>query len=139
MPRPPKARTISHEPAYTLFKPAGVPARQLSEVLVSIDEFEALRLKDLVGWDQERCAAAMGVSQSTLQRTLASARAKITDALVHGRSIRIEGGRVEFASAAPTLGPGEAADAGRHGALRRGERGRHGCGPGGPGRHRGSE
>lgn len=102
-----------------------------------IDEFEALRLKDLVGWDQERCAAAMGVSQSTLQRTLASARAKITDALVHGKSIRIEGGPVELAGAAPAASPGEAGGAGRHGARRRGEGGRHG--PGGPGRHRGGQ
>jgi len=106
----------------------------LGEVLVSIDEFEALRLKDLVGWDQERCAVAMGVSQSTLQRTLASARYKISDALVHGKSIRIEGGPVELAGAAHAASPGEAGGAGRHGARRQGEHGRHG--PGGPGRHR---
>ncbi len=117
MPRPPKARNVAHRPEYTLFKPAGVPARQLGEVLVTVDEFEALRLKDMVGWDQEQCAGAMGVSQSTLQRMLTSARTKITQALVEGKAIRIEGGPVSFDLAGPAAGGrrrGFGRGAGRH-------------------------
>jgi predicted DNA-binding protein (UPF0251 family) len=68
--------------------------RQLTEISLGIDELEAVRLKDLAGLEQEECARLMGVSQSTLQRTLTAARAKIAEALVMGRAIRIAGGNI---------------------------------------------
>lgn len=92
MPRPPKRRRVAHVPRVNYFKPAGVPLRALEEVSLGLDELEALRLKDLAGLEQEACAREMGISQSTLQRVLAAARAKVTEALVFGRAIRIEGG-----------------------------------------------
>ncbi len=88
-------------PDITYFKPAGVPLRQLAEVRLRVDELEALRLKDLAGLAQEECARMMGVSQSTLQRTLASARSKVADALVMGKAIRIEGGQVRVSEPMP--------------------------------------
>jgi len=94
MPRPPKHRRVAHIPEVTYFKPAGIPMRQLSEVVLGIDELEALRLKDLAGLEQGQCAEVMGVSQSTLQRTLATARQKVAEALVLGKAIRITGGPV---------------------------------------------
>lgn len=94
MPRPPKSRWISFWPAVTYFKPAGVPLRTLEEVVIQLDELEAMRLKDLEGLDQTDCAHKMGVSQSTLQRMLTAARAKVTGALVMGKALRIEGGPV---------------------------------------------
>lgn len=75
--------------------------RHLAEVQLRVDELEALRLKDLAGLDQEECARLMGVSQSTLQRTLSAARAKVADALVMGKAIRIEGGQVSVAEPLP--------------------------------------
>jgi len=69
--------------------------RQLAEVVLRIDELEAVRLKDLAGLEQEQCAELMGVSQSTLQRTLTAAHTKIAEALVMGKAIRIEGGKVQ--------------------------------------------
>jgi predicted DNA-binding protein (UPF0251 family) len=76
----------------TYFKPAGIPLADLEEAVLAVDEFEAVRLKDLEGLEQDAAARAMGVSQPTFHRILASARAKIADALVNGKAIRIEGG-----------------------------------------------
>jgi hypothetical protein len=49
-------------------------------------------LKDLVGLEQEECASRMNLAQSTFQRILTSARHKVSEALIEGKSIRIEGG-----------------------------------------------
>jgi predicted DNA-binding protein (UPF0251 family) len=80
----------------TYFKPAGIPLRDLEEVRMSIEEAEALRLKDLEGLEQEQGAEKMNVSRPTFQRVLASARQKIADALLNGKAIRIDGGNFEM-------------------------------------------
>lgn len=92
MPRPPKCRFVQFLPNVTYFRPPDIPAAKLQEIRLTVDELEALRLKDMEGWDQESCAQHMNVAQSTFQRILTSARAKITEALVEGKAIRIEGG-----------------------------------------------
>jgi predicted DNA-binding protein (UPF0251 family) len=97
MPRPRKWRCVSSMPSVTYFKPAGIPMRVLEEVCLSIDEAEALRLKDLEGLEQEEGAEKMGISRPTFQRILVSARQKVTDALLNGKAIRIEGGDFELA------------------------------------------
>jgi len=84
-------------PGVTYFKPAGIPLRFLGEVRLSIEEAEAVRLKDLESLEQEGCAEKMGISRPTFQRVLASARQKIADALLNGKVIRIEGGNFEMA------------------------------------------
>lgn len=91
MPRPRKRRRVGFMPKVTLFKPA-VSGENFQETSITFDEIEALRLKDLKGLDQETCANAMGVAQSTFQRILTSARRKISRAILEGRAIRIEGG-----------------------------------------------
>lgn len=96
MTRPPKCRRIASMPGVTYFKPAGIPLRMLEEVRLSLEEAEALRLKDLEGMEQEQGAAEMGVSRPTFQRVLAKARRKVADALLNGRAIRIEGGHYEL-------------------------------------------
>lgn len=149
MPRPPKHRWVSFFPTVTYFKPAGTALHTLDEVFLQLDELEALRLKDLQGLDQVDCAREMGVSQSTLQRVLTAARAKVTEALVLGKAIRIEGGRVIGSGRLPASaagGPGPAAGRGRdggepghgrgYGHTRRGPPGPAAPGPGGPGRRR---
>ena len=97
MPRPPKCRRVEFLPDVTYFKPAGVPMRLLDEVLLSVEEAEAIRLKDLEGLDQKEGAERMNVSRPTFQRVLASARQKTAEAILHGKSIRIEGGNFEMA------------------------------------------
>ncbi len=83
-------------PWITFFKPAGIPLRTLEEVRISIEEAEALRLKDLEGLQQDQAAEKMNVSRPTFQRVLASARQKIADALLNGKAMRIDGGNFEM-------------------------------------------
>lgn len=72
--------------------------RMLEEVTLSVDEAEAIRLKDLEGLEQEEGADRMGISRPTFQRILACARQKVADALLNGKAIRIEGGHFELAA-----------------------------------------
>ncbi len=95
-PRPYKLRHVRHQPGATYYKPRGIPMRQLEEVILTIDENEAIRLKNLEGLDQTDCAAKMKVSQSTFQRILVSANKKIADALTNGKAIKIEGGNIKL-------------------------------------------
>ena len=82
-------------PGVTYFKPAGIPLRALEEIILTVEEAEAIRLKDLEGLEQEEGAEKMNISRPTFQRVLASARQKIASALLNGKAIRIEGGNFE--------------------------------------------
>ncbi len=84
-------------PETTYFKPAGVPLSNLDEVHLSVEEAEAIRLKDLEGLQQEECALRMHISRPTFHRVLESARSKLADAMINGKAIRIEGGNFEMA------------------------------------------
>ena len=97
MSRPRRCRKVLCIPNITYFKPTGIPMVDLEEITLNVDEFEAIRLKDLEGFDQEKCAEMMNISQPTFHRLLLSARKKIADSMVHGKSIRIEGGNFEIA------------------------------------------
>lgn len=96
MSRPLKCRRVGFMPGITYFKPAGIPLRYLEEVRLSIDEVEAIRLKDIEGLEQEQGAQKMNISRPTFQRVLGSARQKIADALLNGKAIKIEGGHFEM-------------------------------------------
>ena len=96
MSRPQKCRRVTNMPEITYFKPAGIPLRSLKEISISVEETEAVRLKDLEGLDQESGAKKMNVSRPTFQRILSSARVKMADALLNGKAIRIEGGNFEM-------------------------------------------
>ena len=97
MPRPPKYRRVEFEPQITYFKPAGIPKCKLQELILNVEELEAIRLKDKEGLEQEECAERMHVSRPTFQRILMSARAKIATAIIEGKAIRIEGGNYRLA------------------------------------------
>ena len=90
MVRPRRNRRIGFSPGVTYYKPAGIPVRELEEVILGMDEAEALRLCDVEGLKQEGAAERMNVSQPTLFRILSKAREKIADALINGKAIRIE-------------------------------------------------
>jgi predicted DNA-binding protein (UPF0251 family)/predicted Fe-Mo cluster-binding NifX family protein len=98
MPRPVKCRCVAFVPGITYFKPAGIPLRELGENHLTVDEIEALRLKDIEDLEQEQGAKSMNVSRATFQRILESARRKIADALLNGKAIRIEGGTFKVTS-----------------------------------------
>lgn len=85
-------RRVRGRPNSSYFKPAGIRIIDLEESVLTVDEFEAVRLKDLLGLEQNECAEKMEISQPTFHRLILSARKKIADAIVNGKAIKIEGG-----------------------------------------------
>lgn len=96
MPRRKRPRWVRGRPPASLFKPAGVPAGELERSVLALDEYEALRLADYEGLKQEEVAERLGVSRPTVSRILESARRTVSEALVRGNALVIEGGAVEF-------------------------------------------
>jgi len=94
MPRPKKPRFISGYPTLTAFIPEGVPIT--GEIFLSVEELEAIRLSDFESLDQESAANLMEVSRQTYGRILARARHCVSEALITGKGLRIEGGDYEF-------------------------------------------
>lgn len=92
MPRPIRKRKIGYIPNAKIFKPVGVPMKELEEIIVNLEELEALRLKDLEGLDQEEAAGRMDISRPTFQRILKNIYGKMADALINGKAIKLEGG-----------------------------------------------
>lgn len=92
MPRPIKPRKIGFIPTYNYFVPHGVKKCNLLHVSIKLEELEAMRLKDILNLSQEECAKEMNVSRQTFQLILDSARKKITESLIEGKAIKIEGG-----------------------------------------------
>src|SRR4030042_1481907 len=92
MARPTKWRRVAFIPEVAYFKPAGIPLGVLEEVGLTVEEVEAVRLKDLESLEQEDCAQRMHISRPTFHRVLGAARRKIADALINGKAMRIEGG-----------------------------------------------
>ena len=90
--RPKIKRQIKFFPEITYFKPAGIPLRNLQEVVLSIDELEAMRLAELEGFDQEKSAKRMEISRITFLRILHSAHKKIAESLIYGKAIKMKGG-----------------------------------------------
>lgn len=91
MPRPRKCRKVCHMPKVCNFVPVGQDENQTAVVL-TVDEFEAIRLIDEQGFSQEECSSYMQVARTTAQAIYNTARAKIATALVEGMPLRIEGG-----------------------------------------------
>ena len=69
---------------------------ELEEVILAVDEFEAIRLKDVDGLEQEQCAHRINISQPTFHRLYLEARRKIADVIVNGKALKIEGGTYEI-------------------------------------------
>ena len=87
MPRPKIPRHICGRPADSCFKPNARPMSQLEQVHLAADEFEALRLVDLLGMQQQEAAVEMGVSRQTLANVLKAARFKVVDCLTQGKAL----------------------------------------------------
>jgi len=106
-------------PKVSYFKPAGIPMYQLNEVELTIEEIEALRLKDIEGLDQNTCALQMEVSRSTFQRVLLSARSKVADALLNGKALKITGGNFSVESHNRCIEGHDGLNRNSHGSCRR--------------------
>lgn len=92
MPRPVKFRRVEFFPESNYFVPFGKPKCEIEEVVLKVEELEAMRLKDIEELNQEECAEKMQVSRQTFQNIIDSARKKVAIALTEGKAIRIEGG-----------------------------------------------
>lgn len=97
MPRPTCPKRVQALPGVTYFKPRAVPLSLLEEVVLGVDELEALRLADAEGLYHQDAATRMQISRPTFSRLLGAARRKVARALVQGHALRIEGGKVDLA------------------------------------------
>jgi len=101
MPRPKCNRQICGMPDKNYFKPRGIPSVDLEEVVLSLDEFEAIRLADYEQLYQEEAASRMNVSRQTFGRIIGAAHKKIADVLTNAKALKIEGGKVTLNETAP--------------------------------------
>lgn len=96
MPRPIKWRRVCDLPGSNRFGPMDESQSQLEPVIMTVDEYETIRLIDLEGMMQEDCAKQMNVARTTVQRIYNEARKKLAQSLVQGRVLRIEGGEYQL-------------------------------------------
>lgn len=94
MARPTKCRRVCYFPEVLEFSPDGESG--VETVFLTVDELETIRLIDREGLSQEECGTQLGVGRTTAQKIYESARKKIADALVLGRSLKITGGEIEL-------------------------------------------
>ena len=89
-----KVRYIGKLPKIAQFSPRGKPGRP-DEIILKLDEFEALNLADFLGYSQVEAAEFMGISRASFGRIVRSARRTIANALVNGKTIKIGIGDVQ--------------------------------------------
>lgn len=92
MPRPKKWRRVCCLPVRTEFAPVGEPYHSDDAVIMTVDEYEAIRLIDHEGFTQEECAGYMKVARTTVQQIYNDARKKLSVSLVEGKPLMISGG-----------------------------------------------
>ncbi len=100
--RPKKYRIVKQNPRISQFSPRGRPGRP-DEVDLGIEEFEAVRLTDFMGFSQKEAAKSMHISQPTFSRILKMAHRIIADSLVSGKIIKIQGGHYVVSSREETV------------------------------------
>jgi predicted DNA-binding protein (UPF0251 family) len=98
MVRPLKDRLVAFNPDVSYFKPRGIPLMELEEVILKVDECEAIRLADLMNLSHAEAGGRMGVSRATFGRIVQRARKCVADAVINGKAIRIEGGQYRLVS-----------------------------------------
>ena len=99
MARPSKCRRICSEPAYDSFMPGGFSCDE--QVVLTVDEYEVIRLVDLEKFTHGQCAAQMGISRTTVTEIYESAREKLADSIVNGKTLLIAGGHYRLCDGSP--------------------------------------
>ena len=94
MPRPPRCRRICSAPRVERFCPCDVA--ESAPILLTLDEYEVIRLVDLEEKTHEQCATQMDISRSTVQEIYENARRKLAACLVYGKPLHITGGNVRI-------------------------------------------
>ncbi len=92
MVRPRKLRKVCCLPNSDRFGPLNVKIDQSDSVLMTVDEYETIRLIDLEGFSQADCANQMNIARTTVQSMYNDARKKLAEALVNGKVLKIKGG-----------------------------------------------
>ncbi len=92
----PKTRRIASEPRLKVFEPEGTGTTDLDRVIITLDEFEAVRLSDIEGLYQQEAADCMNISRQTYGTIISNARKKIADFLVNAKTLEIRGGIIEI-------------------------------------------
>lgn len=82
-------RHICGKPDILIFKPAGIEKHNLEEVILELDEYEALRLVDIESLTMQEGAEKMKTSAATFNRLVQSAHSKIANVIVYGKVLRI--------------------------------------------------
>ncbi len=91
-----RRRLVQGPPRINQFKPSGIPARALQSIVLTIDEYEGIRLADYQGLDHSDAAEQMGISRPTFSRLIEKARNKVAQALIEGMTLTIAGGNFDF-------------------------------------------
>lgn len=94
MPRPQRCRKVCNEPEYSTFFPAGVASGE--PVILTVDEFEVIRLVDLEQLTHSQAAVRMEISRTTATEIYNAARVKIADCIVNGRPLAVMGGNYKL-------------------------------------------
>lgn len=96
MPRPIKGRKVCCLPQSERFGPLGRKGALPEEIVMTVDEYETIRLIDYLDFTQEECAKQMNVARTTVQGIYSLARKKLSHALVDGRPLVISGGEYKL-------------------------------------------
>ena len=96
MPRPIKCRKVCHFPDILEFRPSNKNGGRGEEdekevILLTVDEYETIRLIDKEGYSQEQCAGFMQIARTTVQRIYEIARKKVADAIIDGHPLELKG------------------------------------------------
>lgn len=90
MARPSRCRRVCMEPAYCGFIPNGETHTGIT--VLTVDEYEVVRLVDYEKRTHEQCAAQMEISRTTVTEIYESARFKLSDVLVKERHWSLRAG-----------------------------------------------
>ena len=90
MARPKRCRRICTEPDFDAFAPYGIPCAET--VTLTVEEYETIRLIDLEHCTHQQCAQQMDISRTTVTELYESARYKIADSIIGGKTLVISGG-----------------------------------------------
>jgi predicted DNA-binding protein (UPF0251 family) len=82
-------RHICGKPDVLIFKPAGIQRNNLEEIVIDLDEYEALRLVDIENLTMQAGAEKMKISSATFNRLVQSVHSKIANAIIYWKIIRI--------------------------------------------------
>ncbi len=97
MARPCRCRRIGRFPDYWVFS-AEHSDQGKQEIVMSLDEYETIRLIDYEGMRQEECAVSMDVARTTVTAIYESARKKMAQHMIDGTPLRITGGAYRLVS-----------------------------------------